>query len=261
VSRIDTVCFHTYSISFRSYCCPYGPFLALPVAIITLATICTWIATYECRFFEISNVFESTPDVAITFGLWTVENYYHLDTVEDYDRCVGWAFHRTLDESDLDMPMRIARATGGTACFLSLAILLAVLLLSCVALRDNQLSHLAGCMFFMGTLTIMCQVCMLSNFCRGAGDCKIARSGMLCIAASFLWFLAGCALLSLNKKESECKEQLPLFADDEVDEEEILLATATNDFHRAVRVVQSSPHEDDVCHVLLDVSVVEKADD
>jgi hypothetical protein len=87
----------------------------LPVAIVTLATICTWIATYECRFFEISNIFLSDPDVTISFGLWTVENYYNLDTVEDSDLCVGWAFHRTLDESDLDMPMRIARAAGGAA--------------------------------------------------------------------------------------------------------------------------------------------------
>jgi hypothetical protein len=248
-----------FSISFRSYCCPYGPFLALPVAIVTLATICTWIATYECRFFEISNIFQSDPDVAISFGLWTVENYSHLDTVEDSDLCVGWAFHRTLDESDLDLPMRVARATGGAACFLSLAILPAILLLSCVALGDKQLSSLADCMFLMGTLTMMCQICMLSNFCRGAGDCRIAKSGMLCIAASFLWFLACFIFLSLKKKESECKEELPLFADAAVDEEQILLATAAKDCHPAA--LQSSRDEDENRHVHPDVSVGEKADD
>jgi hypothetical protein len=221
----------SYCFSFRSYCCPYGPWLALPAVIVTLATICTWIATYECRFFEISNVFVQDPDVAISFGLWTVENYYHLDTVQDSDLCVGWAFHRTLDESDLDMPMRVARASGGTACFLSLAILLAVLLLSCVTPRDKQLSFLVDCMFLMGALTMMCQVCMLSNFCRGAGDCRIAKSGMVCIVASFLWFLAGCALLSLKTKGSECKEELPLFAGEEAEEEQIMLPTATNDCH------------------------------
>jgi hypothetical protein len=87
---------------------------------------------------------------------------------------------------------------------------------------------------------MMCQVCMLSNFCRGAGDCRIAKSGMLCIAASFLWFVAGCLLFSRKKKESEDKEQLPVFADDEVVEEEqqILLSAATNDFHLVA--VQSS---------------------
>jgi hypothetical protein len=253
------VCSYIISISFRSYCCPYGPFLALPIATVTLATICTWIATYECRFFEVSNIFESKPDVAITFGLWTVENYYHLDTVEDYDLCVGWGFHRTLDESDLDMPMRVARAAGGTACFLSLAILLTLLLLPCVALRDNQLSHLAGCLFFTGTLTLMCQVCMLSNFCRGAGDCKIARSGMLCIAASFLWFLAGCALLSLKKKELERKEHLLVFAADEVDEEQILLATSTNESHPVP--LESIRHGDENDHVYCGVSIGEKMHD
>jgi hypothetical protein len=253
------VCSYIVSVSFRSYCCPYGPWLALPAAIVTIATICTWIATYECRFFEISNVFVQDPDVAISFGLWTVENYYHLDTVQDSDLCVGWAFHRTLDESDLDMPMRVARASGGVACFLSLAILLAVLLLSCVALRDNQLSFLTDCMFVMSALTMMCQVCMLSNFCRGAGDCRIAKSGMLCIAASFLWFLAGCALRSLEKKESECKEELPLFADDEVEEEQILLSTIADGCQLAA--VQSRRHEDENRHVYRDVSFGEKADD
>jgi hypothetical protein len=71
------------------------------------------------------------PDVAISFGLWTVENYSNLDTVHDSDLCVGWGFHRTLNESDLDVPMKISRASGAAACFLSLAILMAVLLLSC----------------------------------------------------------------------------------------------------------------------------------
>jgi hypothetical protein len=234
------ICPHIVSISIRNYSCSYGPWLALTAAIVILATVCTWITSYECRFFEISNVFAQDPDVAISFGLWTVENYSNLDTVQASNLCVGWGFHRTLDESDLDMPMKIARASGGAACFLSLAIFLAVLLLSCVTLKGNQMNVLADSMFLMSALTMMCQVCMLSNFCRGAGDCRIAKSGMLCIAASFLWFVAGYLLLSRKEKESEGKEQLPVFADDEVVEEEqqILLSAATNDFD--LRFVQPS---------------------
>jgi hypothetical protein len=201
----------------------------LLATIATLATLCTWTATYECRFFEISKVFVQDPDIAISFGLWTVENYYHLETVQASDLCVGWGFHRTLDESDLDMPMRLARVSGGTACFLSLLILVAVLVHACVAFRDNQLSFLASCMFMLSALTMMCQVCMLSNFCRGAGECRIAKSGILCIAASVLWFLAGFALLSLKKRGFEFKQALPLFADDTTEEEHIPLSTVTNE--------------------------------
>jgi hypothetical protein len=41
-----------------------------------------------------------------------------------------------------------------------------------------------------------------------------------CIAASFLWFLAGYLLFSRKEQESEGKEERPVLADDEVVEEE-----------------------------------------
>ena len=55
-------------------------------------------------------------------------------------------------------------------------------------------------MFLSQSLLTLSQVALASKYCKDAatGNCYLGRSGNFCIAATVLWFVAGCLLCGMG---------------------------------------------------------------
>jgi len=157
-------------------CCPYGCLTTLPILVCFVATLLTGIATFDCRFFEISAYDEMYDKRSI--GLWTAETH-NVDLYYDDDyTCVGWNEHSELSTDLFDASMRFGRAMSLLASLLSLIVLVSVFILTCVPVGKEGLKILACCHFLVALPTILMLVRSgsISFFC-----CTITSNLTSCI--------------------------------------------------------------------------------
>jgi len=178
--------------------CPYGPLLVLPAFCTVAATLFTWMAAFDCSFFEFSS--DGSRDASISVGLWTVEDFRtfssnlwdtNLQLVYGYGSCSTWKNAEEIGTNDLDAPLKAARAFSLMSCMFSLPLLVAILLLSCKKLPKNHLYLLSIAMIVEGFCFMISLVAVKSKWCQETRDCHLDTAGILCILGSLLWFVAG----------------------------------------------------------------------
>jgi hypothetical protein len=144
-------------------CCPYGPLLPVATILTLVATLLTWIASFDCSFYKANG---------LGIGLWTVEdpisnafnNIFSADSSNDV--CYWWnevSFMKDL----LDGPMKFARALSLVACLLSVPVSLIILLFSCMSMPKMFIKTLAALMFYLSVSVMLCLVsraCSIRSF-------------------------------------------------------------------------------------------------
>ncbi|EEC50137.1 predicted protein [Phaeodactylum tricornutum CCAP 1055/1] len=186
--------------------CPYGPFLSLPAFSVLVATICTWVATFDCSFFRISNV--SDRGESISIGLWTIEYFETYETVIWGEtrtstlgdgECVLWSKNSGAGVSDLDAPLWIARIFSLVASLASIPLLVAILAPSCMTFSSTFFRRLSIALISEGVCTLISLSAIRSKWCLDGEDCTIRFSGILCLLAVLFWFIAGCTSVCLKE--------------------------------------------------------------
>jgi hypothetical protein len=189
--------------------CPYGPYLLVPLFFTAAAVMCTGYAAFECTFFQISGM--STRRVTVSFGLWTVEQYRSfkseqlgepLENVYMYKTpnvCTRWSKHEEIQKSDIDMPIRAARA------LVLMAVIASPFLLGYLYRGRNELfSQVAvramSCgMLFTALLTGLSLIALQSSICQdNRENCDIGFAGYICMAAVVFWVFACCTTCTLH---------------------------------------------------------------
>ena len=189
--------------------CPYGPYLLVPLFFTAAAVMCTGYAAFECTFFRISGM--STRRVTVSFGLWTVEKYRSfqseqlgepLNNIYAYktpNTCTRWSKHEEINKSDIDMPIRSARA------MVLMAVIFSPFLLGYLYKGRNELfSQVAvramSCgMLFTALLTGLSLVALQSSICQdNRENCDIGFAGYICMAAVVFWVIACCTTCTLH---------------------------------------------------------------
>lgn len=128
----------------------------------------TWVFTFDCRFFEASVkeiIDEEHP--LLTFGLWTVQDYYlYYDEGYYYDEspygmCIGWNQHSFLNREDnIDGPLRFARVVSIILSLLSWVLLVVLLFASCMIFSPRAMQSLA---WSFGLVGVCCLLCLVST--------------------------------------------------------------------------------------------------
>jgi hypothetical protein len=188
-------------------CCPY-PLLTIPAVLSFVAFILTWIAATSCNFYTISYA----GNGGLQIGLWTVETTPDLSNLDgegwnhDGTWCTGWDYGQILDSSNLDGPLRTARAFGLMSGILASITFLCILIPSCVMLGDSKTQYLmvlCGLCIFTGVAAILDLVALASSLCTDAPECQLRGAGICSIVASVMWFFtAGLLYFALNNPRS-----------------------------------------------------------
>jgi hypothetical protein len=188
-----------------------------------VAFILTWIAAFDCHFFELQ-----IDDDGDGVGLWT------LQLTRDGD-CKGWNDQPEVKDL-LDAPMKFARAMSIIAIMMSPFVVVGILALSRIIIPRTIIKSLAISMFVLSFIVILClvsrkcfirafmlvsmsleliilistlalfQVALASDICsdfddlNDSFDCEIDSSGIACIFAFLLWIGAGCTTLALQTR-------------------------------------------------------------
>jgi hypothetical protein len=147
-----------------SVCCPY-PLLAIPGVLSFVAMVLTWVAAFDCHFFEITYYDSSASgSISRSVGLWAVEEHGSMGTMNDdfYDSgyCIGWNevyYSQTLSSDDLDGAMKAARAFGMMTSILSLVAFILIMIPACVSYgnHDTFVKFVAAILVFLGVFTIL----------------------------------------------------------------------------------------------------------
>ncbi len=142
--------------------------MTIPAVLSFVAFILTWIAATSCNFYTISYA----GNGGLQIGLWTVETTPDLSNLDgegwnhDGTWCTGWDYGQILDSSNLDGPLRTARAFGLMSGILASITFLCILIPSCVMLGDSKTQYLmvlCGLCIFTGVAAILDLVSLIST--------------------------------------------------------------------------------------------------
>ena len=141
-----------------SVCCPY-PFLAIPGFLSFCAMVLTWVAGFDCHFFDIP-YYSSTSygGGSQSVGLWTVEA---VSSYSGNGYCYGWnqdsLYDQPLSSDDLDGAMKAARAFGLMSSILGTVAFILIMIPACVSFgnHDAYLISLTVVLVVLGVFTIL----------------------------------------------------------------------------------------------------------
>lgn len=189
-------------------CCPYGVSYAGPIIATVIAFFFTLVVPWSCNFFQVeyrnSGISLSDEPVVFNAGPWTVEDFnLTVDgtrTTNENDLCVPWSDHSTLAE-DTDGALRFARTILLLVALPAYVLTFIFSFGSCCIFEPNCLKCMSFTFIAFGVLMPFSLVCLASDWCRDANECKIAGAGITTIFMFFLWIIAGASIRSMKEKE------------------------------------------------------------
>lgn len=159
-----------------------------------LATLFTWFAAFDCRFFTVASPLASSFEVGI--GLWT-----HQESVSSVS-CVLYDGSMT---SDFDSSFRFARATSMLALVLSIpVVIMASITIFLQSIKRSFLYSQGVIMLLLAIVTSLEFVALDSRECKNELDlttCQLSVSGVYAIIGAVLWLAAGVLSFLIDASE------------------------------------------------------------
>jgi hypothetical protein len=149
-----------------------------------LATLFTWFAAFDCRFFTVASPLASTFEVGI--GLWT-----HQESASSVS-CVLYDGSMT---SGFDSSFRFARAISMVAIVLSIPVtIMASITIFLHSIKRSFLYSQGVIMLLLAIVTSLEFVALDSRACKNELDlttCQLSISGIYAIIGAILWLVSG----------------------------------------------------------------------
>lgn len=156
----------------------------MTVLLTFLATLFTWFAAFDCRFFTVVSPLTSTFQVGI--GLWT-----HQESANSVS-CVLYDGSMT---SSFDSSFRFARAISMVALVLSIPVaIMASITIFLHSIKRSFLYSQGVIMLVLAIVTALEFVALDSRACKNELDlttCELSVSGIYAIIGAILWLVSG----------------------------------------------------------------------